>query len=214
MRLDEPPSTRGGGKPSAAGLPPWTDDRDRRLYPLPFPRLLVDPGVVTPGPPSLMAWRYLFREGIGANQRCLDVGCGSGILGVQLALNLAAHVRCIEIDSRAVANTLANAFRNSVSDTVTAATVDLYPWIPEERYEVIVASMFQLPTDPFRRGWSHRQPDYGEPKLRGRILSGALSGVPRGYTASALRRAFTARRTRSRAAASEAATNCRFPRTM
>ena len=46
-----------------------------------------------------MAWRYLFREGIGANRRCLDVGCGTGILGVQLALNHAATCAAIDIDA-------------------------------------------------------------------------------------------------------------------
>ena len=45
-----------------------------------------------------MVWRYLFREGVGAHQRCLDVGCGTGILGVQLALNGASHVRAIDVD--------------------------------------------------------------------------------------------------------------------
>src|SRR5262249_42704594 len=66
---------------------PWADGRDRRLFPLPFPDLAVDPGVHPPDEASFMVWRYLFREGVGAHQRCLDVGCGTGILGVQLALN-------------------------------------------------------------------------------------------------------------------------------
>ena len=52
-----------------------------------------------------MAWRYLYDQGVGAHQRCLDVGCGTGILGIQLALNGASHVRAIDIDERAVRNT-------------------------------------------------------------------------------------------------------------
>src|SRR5262249_30408451 len=139
---------------------PWADRRQRALYPLPFPALGVEPGVAAPTQASYMAWRYVFREGIGAHQRCLDVGCGTGILAVQLALNGADHVRALDIDDRAVANTLANAFRNDVSDRVTAETVDLFPWVPEERYEVIVASLYQKPTDPFERLSSHRVPDY------------------------------------------------------
>ena len=59
-------------------------------------------------------------------------------------------MRAIDIDDRAVANTLANAFRNDVADRVTAETVDLYPWVPEERYEVIVASLYQKPDRPVR----------------------------------------------------------------
>ena len=30
---------------------------------------------------------------------------------------------------------------------LTAATVDLFPWVPEERYDVIVASLYQTPVD-------------------------------------------------------------------
>jgi len=147
--------------PAPAAAPaPWTDRRQRPLYPLPFPDLSVEPGVAPPGAASYMAWRYVFGEGLGAHQRCLDIGCGTGILAVQLALNGAAHVRALDIDDRAVANTLANAFRNDVADRVTAQTVDLFPWVPEERYEVIVASLYQKPTDPFARVSSHRLPDY------------------------------------------------------
>jgi ribosomal protein L11 methylase PrmA len=65
-------------------------------------------------------------EGIGAGQRCLDVGCGTGILGVRPALDHAAQVHCIDIGSRAVPNTPANAFCNTVSELLAAATVDLY----------------------------------------------------------------------------------------
>ena len=138
----------GAGAPAPVAAPePWTDGRRRALYPLPFPDLSVEPGVAAPGAASYMAWRYVFSEGIGAHQRCLDIGCGTGILAVQLALNGAAHVRALDIDDRAVANTLANAFRNNVADRVTAETVDLFPWVPEERYEVVVASLYQKPTD-------------------------------------------------------------------
>jgi S-methylmethionine-dependent homocysteine/selenocysteine methylase/SAM-dependent methyltransferase len=150
---------------AAPPSPEWTDRRRRALYPLPFPDLSVEPGVAPPGETSYMTWRYVFREGIGAHQRCLDVGCGTGILAVQLALNGADHVRALDIDDRAVANTLANAFRNDVADRVSAETIDLFPWVPEERYEVIVACLYQKPTDPFERLSSHRVPDYW-----GRIL--------------------------------------------
>ena len=62
--------------------------------------------------------------------------------------------------SSAVKNTLTNAFRNGVADRVTAAAQDLYPWVPEERYDVIVASLYQMPVDPFEQAISHRPLDY------------------------------------------------------
>jgi len=140
--------------------PPWTDRRGRSLHPLPFPDLGADPGVVTPSSASLMVWRYLYDQAIGAHQRCLDIGCGTGILGIQLALNGASHVRAIDIDERAVRNTETNAHRNGVGDRMTAAQIDIFPWVPEERYEVIVACVEQTPVDPESHATGHRPIDY------------------------------------------------------
>jgi S-methylmethionine-dependent homocysteine/selenocysteine methylase/SAM-dependent methyltransferase len=155
--------TNGAGlkpAPSTVEPPAWRDLKGRDLFPLPLPEIAVDEGVFVPTQGSFLAWRHLFEERIGNRQRCLDIGCGTGILTVQLALNGAAHVHAIDIESAAVANTLANAFRNGVSDRVSGATVDLYPWIPEERYEVIVASLYQMPVDPAEQVSTHRPLDY------------------------------------------------------
>ena len=107
-----------------------------------------------------MVWRYLYDQAIGAHQRCLDIGCGTGILGIQLALNGASHVRAIDIDERAVRNTETNAHRNGVGDRMTAAQIDIFPWVPEERYEVIVACVEQTPVDPESHATGHRPIDY------------------------------------------------------
>jgi S-methylmethionine-dependent homocysteine/selenocysteine methylase len=140
--------------------PEWTDRRGRPLQPLSFPDLVAEAGVVAPSSASLMAWRHLYDEAVGAHQRCLDVGCGTGILGIQLALNGASHVRAIDIDERAVRNTEANAHRNGVSERMTAARIDIFPWVPEERYEVIVACVDQTPVDPEQQVTGHRPIDY------------------------------------------------------
>ncbi len=140
--------------------PKWTDRRGRSLFPLDFPDILVEQGVFTPTQGSFLVWKYLFQEGIGSHGRCLDIGSGTGLLAVQLALNGAAHVHAIDIDKNAVDNTLTNAFRNGVADRVSAAAVDLYPWLPEERYDVIVASLYQMPVDPFEQVVTHRPLDY------------------------------------------------------
>jgi homocysteine S-methyltransferase len=139
---------------------PWTDPRGRTLFPLEFPDVLVEPGVFVPTQGSLLVWKYLFRERVGANQRCLDVGCGTGLLTVQLARNGAAHVHAIDIDPAAIDNTMANAFRSGVADRVSAEAADLFPWVPEERYDVIVASLYQMPVDPAGQVSTHRPLDY------------------------------------------------------
>jgi S-methylmethionine-dependent homocysteine/selenocysteine methylase/SAM-dependent methyltransferase len=138
----------------------WSDARGRTMFPLDFPDLAMDDGVFVPTQGSFMVWKYLYREGVGAHQRCLDVGCGSGLQTIQLARNGAAHVHAIDVDTVAVKSTLTNAFRNGVADRVSAANQDLYPWVPEERYDVIVASLFQMPVDPFEQVTSHRPLDY------------------------------------------------------
>jgi S-methylmethionine-dependent homocysteine/selenocysteine methylase/SAM-dependent methyltransferase len=139
---------------------PWLDERERVVNPLPFPTLTIDPGVFVPTHGSFLCWEYLFRESIGAGRNCLDVGCGCGILSVQLALNGAARVHAIDVDRNAVANTLANAFRNGVSDRVDGNDVDLYEWVPDERFDVVVASLYQMPVDPFEEPSGHRPLDY------------------------------------------------------
>jgi homocysteine S-methyltransferase len=157
----ELPAVADDGNARTVSAPePWRDARGRPLFPLDFPDLSVDPGVFTPTQGSFLIWKYLFREGVGAHQRCLDIGCGCGLLGIQMALNGAAHVHAIDIDTEAVANTLTNAFRNNVSDRLTAAVVDLFPWVPEERYDVIVASLYQMPVDPFEHVSTHRPLDF------------------------------------------------------
>jgi S-methylmethionine-dependent homocysteine/selenocysteine methylase/SAM-dependent methyltransferase len=138
---------------------PWVDDEGRLLYPLPFPDIVCEPDVFVPTVGSLLLWKHIWQERRGESRRCLDVGCGTGLLAVQLALNGAEHVHAIDINRRAVANALANAFRNGVSERVTGAEIDLYTYEPDERYDVVVASLYQMPVDPFE-GASHRPPDF------------------------------------------------------
>jgi S-methylmethionine-dependent homocysteine/selenocysteine methylase/SAM-dependent methyltransferase len=147
-------------EPAEEPAGPWLDERGRPLFPLPFPELVVDPGVFVPTQGSYLVWKYLFESGVGEGLECIDVGCGSGILAVQLALNGAANVDAIDIDRNAVANTLANAFRNGVSDRVTGGTADLFDWRPERSYDVVAASLYQLPVDPFEEPTGHRPLDY------------------------------------------------------
>jgi S-methylmethionine-dependent homocysteine/selenocysteine methylase/SAM-dependent methyltransferase len=164
---DEPETIVVGALPPK----PWADPRGRVLYPLKFPDIQVDPGVFAPTQGSFLIWKYLYREGVGAHQRCVDIGCGTGLLTVQLALNGAAHVHAIDIDEASVRNTLTNSFRTGVADRVTGATADLFPWVPEERYDVLVASLFQMPVDPFKQVVTHRPLDYWGRNLLDHLIS-------------------------------------------
>jgi len=163
---------------AAKPAPPWLDGSGRVVYPLPFPELVVDRGVFVPTTGSYLVWKTLFDQGLGADQACLDVGCGCGILSIQLALNGAARVHAIDIDRNAVANTLSNAFRNGVSERVTGEPVDLYHWHPTERFDLIVASLYQMPVDPYEEPTGHRPLDYWGRNLLDhfiRLLPGLLA---------------------------------------
>ena len=108
------------------------------------------PGVFGPTQGSFLVWKYLFREGVGAHQRCLDIGCGTGLAVRAAGAKRAAHVHAIDIDETAVSNTLTTPFRTGwpIASAPPPSTV---PWVPEERYDVIVASLYQMPVDPSSR---------------------------------------------------------------
>jgi len=127
---------------------PWQTARGGPLFPLPFPALACEVGVPAPAVGDLLLWEHLYRERIGDGRRCLDVGSGSGLLAVQLALNGATHVHSIDSSPAAVDSTRRSAFRNDVSSAVTAETADIIAWQPREHYEVVVASLEQPATDP------------------------------------------------------------------
>ena len=90
---------------------------------------------------------------------------------MQLALNGAAAVHAIDIDRGSVANTLANAFRNGVSDRVSGDTVDLFQWEPAERFDLIAASLYQMPVDPYEEPSGHRPLDFWGRNLFDRFLA-------------------------------------------
>jgi cyclopropane fatty-acyl-phospholipid synthase-like methyltransferase len=150
---------------------PWTTGDGRRLYPLPLPEIVCEPGVFVPTTGSFLVWKYLFEQKVGAGKRCLDIGCGTGILAVQLALNGADHVHLIDLERRAVGNALANAFRNGVAQRVTGEAVDLYPWVAAEKYDVIVASLYQMPVDPYEQATTHRPLDFWGRNLIDHLLT-------------------------------------------
>ena len=147
-------------EPERASAEAWRDERGRSLYPLPFPDLAVEEGVFVPTTGSYLVWKSLFTGDVGKDLTCIDVGCGCGILAVQLALNGATRVHAIDIDRNAVANTLANAFRNGVSEQVTGEAVNFYHWEPPERFDLVVASLYQMPVDPYEEPTGHRPLDY------------------------------------------------------
>ena len=109
----------------------------RALFPLPFPDDRRRPGRLRAHPGQLPGLAHLFERGHrrapALPRRRLRHRASSPSSSRSTARRTCTRSTST---SAAVANTLANAFRNGVADRVSGAAVDLYPWVPEERYEV------------------------------------------------------------------------------
>jgi len=73
----------------------------------------------------------------------LDVGCGSGILGLVALIRGAARVRAIDVDPEAVAVTRENAHRNGMTQRLEVDDAPIDALV--ERYPVVVANIEASP---------------------------------------------------------------------
>jgi len=55
---------------------------------------------------------------------------------------------------------MANAFRNGVDGRVHAEVDDVFTFTADEPYDLIVASLYQMPVDPYGEVSGHRPTDY------------------------------------------------------
>ena len=69
--------------------------------------------------------RYCAEDGSGKDLHVLDVGCGSGVLGIAAALLVGAKVVAVDIDPLAVSVTMENAEANRVSGLMEVSTTPL-----------------------------------------------------------------------------------------
>lgn len=74
-------------------------------------------------------------------QKVLDMGCGTGVLGIAMAKQGASHVTAIDIDDMSVENTKLNFSLNNLPVELTAITGDASSI--EGTYQTIVANIFK-----------------------------------------------------------------------
>lgn len=73
----------------------------------------------------------------------MDMGCGTGVLGIVAALRGAASVTSVDIDEWSVKNTRYNATLNGVGDKVTAVKGTSDSLADESRYDILIANIFR-----------------------------------------------------------------------
>ena len=100
--------------------PPWDEDET----PQGRVELLIEPGLAfgTGRHPSTHLALLAIERRCAKNppERMVDLGCGSGILGVAALLYGARRVTALDLDPKAVEETVALAKRNGVGDRMTA----------------------------------------------------------------------------------------------
>jgi release factor glutamine methyltransferase len=106
-------------------------------------QFLVDERVLVPRPET----ELLVEEAIRVMEkrtdlRVLDMGAGSGIIGVLLAQHGATDVTCIDISHEALLVARENARRLGVQDRITHVCSDLFGGIRKgQRFDVVVANL-------------------------------------------------------------------------
>ncbi len=83
----------------------------------------------------------LTATGTPAQQRFLDLGCGSGILSIAAAKLGCSPVMAMDIDEDAVAIAIANIAANGCAQTVCAASGDVAHLTVPHRYDIVAANI-------------------------------------------------------------------------
>lgn len=104
--------------------------------------------------PELTMARYtarflFFNNGLYRNRTCIDMGCGSGILGVVMALQGAKRVVFSDVSTYAVRNTERNVRHFRLASKSVVHHGDLFETI-RERADVIVFNHPFFPAEPIR----------------------------------------------------------------
>jgi ribosomal protein L11 methyltransferase len=129
-------------------LPSWVDDRlvivpawkDLTVGPDVL-RVDIDPGAafgLGDHPTTILSLRVL-HELLWSGATVLDVGCGSGVLGITAARLGAPYVAAIDVSPAAVEATRANAERNGVAATVNVSTTPLAAVTDE--FDIVLANL-------------------------------------------------------------------------
>ena len=118
--------------------PSWFDDTDPEGRAV----LNIDPGLAfgTGKHETTRLCMEALERHISGGEKVLDIGCGSGILGIAAVLLGAESAFGVDIDELAVQTANENAVVNKVSDKFTAVAGDLVDKV-EGKYNIVVANI-------------------------------------------------------------------------
>lgn len=118
----------------------------RSLRPRARGPLVVMPGVFDPVATKVGDWfGRALAEDVIPGESWLDLGCGTGVVGIALA-EAGARVTCADVDPRAVRNAAANAVLRGV--TIHTAVSDLVDGLAGQRFDHLAANLPFWPGDP------------------------------------------------------------------
>ena len=90
-------------------------------------RLVLRKGVFSPDPKRTNSTLMILNNLPGIRgKNILDVGCGSGIIGIYCALNGAKSVVAVDVEEKAIENAKENIARNKVGNIIKVIKSDLF----------------------------------------------------------------------------------------
>ena len=107
----------------------------------------LDPGLAFGSgshPTTRMCLEWITKQAFDG-VRTLDFGCGSGVLGISMAMLGAAHVTCVDVDLQALQATRGNASHNAVSASVLTTLPTAAFTVPAQGYDVVIANILLQP---------------------------------------------------------------------
>lgn len=112
---------------------------EREFWSLPF---AVSRNVLIPRPETeWLLEQALNRVRGGGIQHALDLGCGSGVIAVVLALELGCRVTAVDCSQAALQQTAVNAGRHGVADRLGLLCGDFFTALPAGvRYDLLVSN--------------------------------------------------------------------------
>ena len=147
---------------------------EKEFWSLPF---LVTPAVLIPRPETeflLEAVLAEIRNGQWQLGPVLDLCCGSGVVGIVLALELGQMVTAVDLSMQALQVTRKNALRHRVADRLTLVQADLLSaFVPQSHFSLVVSNPPYVSEQELRDGL---QPEVAcfEPHL---ALNGGVGGL-------------------------------------